>query len=69
MWNAQIDIIIEELFILMVPVTQVAYNEEKETKAQLEVKRKELLKIEQRKQLVDGKRKILKTYIFFWRMQ
>jgi len=60
LWNAQIDIIIEELFILIVPVTQVVYDEEKEIKAQLEAKRVELQKIEQRKQLVDGKRKILK---------
>jgi hypothetical protein len=36
------------------------YDEEKEIKAQLEAKRVELQKIEQRKQLVDGKRKILK---------
>jgi len=43
-----------------VPVTQVVYDEEKEIKAQLEAKRVELQKIEQRKQLVDGKRKILK---------
>lgn len=56
MWNGQIDAIIEELFILVVPTSQVAYNEEKEVKAQLEAKRAELERVEKRKQLADIKR-------------
>ncbi|XP_026827312.1 vacuolar protein sorting-associated protein 13 isoform X2 [Ooceraea biroi] len=55
MWNGQIDAIVEELFILVVPTSQVAYNEEKETKAQLETKRAELERVEKRKQLADIK--------------
>lgn len=64
MWNGQIDAIIEELFILVVPTSQVAYNEEKEEKAQLETKRAELERVEKRKQLADIKRNyfcLLKT--------
>jgi len=59
MWNGQIDAIVEELFILIVPTSQVSYNEEKETKAQLETKRTELAMIEKRKQLADLKCKDL----------
>lgn len=55
MWNGQIDAIVEELFILVVPASQVSYNEEKEIKAQLEAKRTELEKVEKRKQLADMK--------------
>lgn len=55
MWNGQIDAIVEELFILIVPTSQVSYNEEKEIKAQLEVKRAELARVEKRKQLADIK--------------
>lgn len=55
MWNGQIDAVVEELFILVVPTSQVAYNEDKETKAQLENKRAELLRVEKRKQLADLK--------------
>lgn len=55
MWNGQIDAIVEELFILVVPTSQVAYNEEKESKAQLEAKRAELDRVEKRKQLEDIK--------------
>lgn len=55
MWNGQIDAIVEELFILVVPTSQVVYNEEKETKAQLEAKRAELERVEKRKQLADIK--------------
>lgn len=59
MWNGQIDAIVEELFILIVPASQVAYNEEKESKAQLEAKRAELVRVEKRKQLEDLKCKFL----------
>ncbi|XP_039312283.1 vacuolar protein sorting-associated protein 13 isoform X2 [Solenopsis invicta] len=55
MWNGQIDAIVEELFILVVPTSQVSYNEEKETKAQLETKRAELERVEKRKQLAEIK--------------
>ncbi|XP_032688033.1 vacuolar protein sorting-associated protein 13 isoform X3 [Odontomachus brunneus] len=55
MWNGQIDAVVEELFILIVPTSQVAYNEEKESKAQLEAKRAELARVEKRKQLADLK--------------
>lgn len=55
MWNGQIDAIVEELFILVVPTSQVSYNEEKEMKAQLEVKQAELARVEKRKQLADVK--------------
>lgn len=55
MWNGQIDAIVEELFILVVPTSQISYNEEKETKAQLEAKRAELERVEKRKQLADIK--------------
>lgn len=55
MWNGQIDAIVEELFILVVPTSQIRYNEEKETKAQLEAKRAELERVEKRKQLADIK--------------
>lgn len=55
MWNGQIDAIVEELFILVVPTSQVAYNEEKESKAQLDTKRAELERVEKRKQLAELK--------------
>ncbi|XP_077266001.1 vacuolar protein sorting 13C isoform X2 [Temnothorax americanus] len=55
MWNGQIDAIVEELFILVVPTSQVSYNEEKETKTQLQAKRAELARVEKRKQLADIK--------------
>jgi len=55
MWNGQIDAIVEELFILVVPTSQVSYNEDKETKTQLEAKRAELARIEKRKQLAEIK--------------
>ncbi|XP_029176856.1 vacuolar protein sorting-associated protein 13 isoform X2 [Nylanderia fulva] len=55
MWNGQIDAIVEELFILVVPTSQVAYNEEKESKAQLNAKRAELERVEKRKQLAELK--------------
>ncbi|KAL0119958.1 hypothetical protein PUN28_007968 [Cardiocondyla obscurior] len=55
MWNGQIDAIVEELFILVVPTSQVSYNEEKETKTQLETKRAELARVEKKKQLADIK--------------
>ncbi|XP_072763012.1 intermembrane lipid transfer protein Vps13 isoform X2 [Anoplolepis gracilipes] len=55
MWNGQIDAIVEELFILVVPTSQVTYNEEKETKTQLEAKRAELERVEKRKQLAELK--------------
>jgi vacuolar protein sorting-associated protein 13A/C len=55
MWNGQIDAIVEELFILVVPTSQISYNEDKEAKAQLEAKRTELARVEKRKQLADLK--------------
>lgn len=64
MWNGQIDAIIEELFVLIVPTSQVAYDAEKEAKVQLEVKRAELDRIEKRKQLADTKCKNLSFYNF-----
>jgi len=66
MWNGQIDAIVEELFILIVPTSQVSYNEEKETKAQLETKRVELARVEKRKQLADIKCKDL--HFFFYKL-
>lgn len=65
MWNGQIDAIVEELFILVVPTSQVSYNEEKETKAQLETKRAELTRVEKRKQLADIKCIITKHLYFY----
>ncbi|XP_023247319.1 vacuolar protein sorting-associated protein 13 [Copidosoma floridanum] len=55
MWNGQIDAIIEELFVLVVPSSQVTYDEEKEKKAQLEAKRAEIARVEKSKQLDDMK--------------
>ncbi|XP_011301984.1 vacuolar protein sorting-associated protein 13C isoform X2 [Fopius arisanus] len=55
MWNGQIDAIIEELFILIVPSSQVKYDPEKEAKAELDAKRTELARIERSKQLADAK--------------
>lgn len=58
MWNGQIDAVVEELFILIVPTTQVKYDAEKEAKAQLESKRAELARVEKSKQMEDMKCKI-----------
>ncbi|XP_076681161.1 vacuolar protein sorting 13C isoform X2 [Andrena cerasifolii] len=55
MWNGQIDAIVEELFILVVPSSQVVYDAEKEAKAQLDAKRAELARVERNKQLADIK--------------
>ncbi|CAL7938935.1 unnamed protein product [Xylocopa violacea] len=55
MWNGQIDAIVEELFILVVPSNQVAYDAEKEAKMLLEAKRAELARVEKKKQLADTK--------------
>lgn len=66
MWNGQIDAIVEELFILVVPTTQVSYNEEKETKVQLEAKRAELMRVEKRKQLADIK--CNQTFTFLYKL-
>lgn len=63
MWNCQIDAIVEELFILVVPTSQVVYNEEKESKAHLEAKRAELDRVEKRKQLEDIKCKYINICI------
>lgn len=63
MWNGQIDAIIEELFILIVPTSQVAYIEEKESKIQLEAKRAELARVEKRKQLAN-----IKCYYLYFLM-
>lgn len=57
MWNGQIDAVVEELFILIVPTSQVTYDAEKEAKAQLEAKRAELARVEKNKQLADLKSK------------
>lgn len=57
MWNGQIDAIIEELFILIVPTSQVKYDAEKEAKAQLEAKRAEIARVERNKQLAEMKSK------------
>ncbi|XP_043267936.1 vacuolar protein sorting-associated protein 13 isoform X2 [Venturia canescens] len=51
MWNGQIDAIVEELFILVVPTNQVQYDPEKESKAELEAKRAEIARVEKNKQL------------------
>lgn len=64
MWNGQIDAIVEELFVLIVPSSQVSYDEEKEKKAQLESKRAELERVEKSKQLADMKSK----KIFFYNL-
>lgn len=56
-WNAQVDAIVEELFVLVVPSSQVVYDPEKEAKQQLEAKRAELARIEKSKQLAETKRK------------
>ncbi|XP_044002668.1 vacuolar protein sorting-associated protein 13 isoform X3 [Aphidius gifuensis] len=55
MWNGQIDAIIEELFILVVPTSQMQYDSEKEAKADLEAKHAEIARIEKNKQLADTK--------------
>lgn len=55
MWNGQIDAVVEELFVLIVPSSQVAYDAEKEAKIQLEAKRTELARVEKKKQLADIK--------------
>lgn len=55
MWNGQIDAVVEELFVLIVPTSQVVYDAEKEAKVQLEAKRAELARVEKKKQLADTK--------------
>ncbi|CAK9800782.1 Intermembrane lipid transfer protein Vps13, partial [Anthophora quadrimaculata] len=55
MWNGQIDAIVEELFVLVVPSSQVVYDAEKEAKMQLEAKRAEIARVEKNKQLADIK--------------
>ncbi|XP_058806498.1 intermembrane lipid transfer protein Vps13 isoform X2 [Phymastichus coffea] len=55
MWNGQIDAIVEDLFILIVPTSQSKYDPEKEEKAQLEAKRAEIARVEKSKQLADLK--------------
>nr|XP_012140992.1 PREDICTED: vacuolar protein sorting-associated protein 13C isoform X2 [Megachile rotundata] len=55
MWNGQIDAVVEELFVLIVPTSQVAYDAEKEARVQLEAKRAELARVEKSKQLADTK--------------
>ena len=55
MWNGQIDAIVEELFVLVVPSSQIAYDAEKEAKAQLEAKRAEIARVEKSKALADMK--------------
>ncbi|XP_031777535.1 vacuolar protein sorting-associated protein 13 isoform X3 [Nasonia vitripennis] len=55
MWNGQIDAIVEELFVLVVPTSQVKYDAEKEAKAQLEAKHAEIARVEKNKQLADMK--------------
>ena len=55
MWNGQIDAVIEDLFILIVPTSQVQYDAEKEAKAELEAKRAELARVEKNKQLAELK--------------
>lgn len=55
MWNGQIDAIVEDLFILIVPTSQVQYDAEKEAKAQLETKRAELARVENSKRLAELK--------------
>ncbi|XP_051160676.1 intermembrane lipid transfer protein Vps13 isoform X3 [Leptopilina boulardi] len=57
MWNGQIDAIVEDLFILIVPTSQVQYDAEKEAKAQLETKRAELARVENSKRLAELKSK------------
>ncbi|XP_033213445.1 vacuolar protein sorting-associated protein 13 isoform X2 [Belonocnema kinseyi] len=55
MWNGQIDAVVEDLFILIVPTSQVQYDAEKEAKAQLEAKRAEIARVERSKQLAELK--------------
>ncbi|XP_023289292.1 vacuolar protein sorting-associated protein 13 isoform X2 [Orussus abietinus] len=55
MWNGQIDAIVEELFLLIVPTNQIKYDPEKEAKAELEAKRAELARVEKSKQMADTK--------------
>ncbi|XP_043479643.1 vacuolar protein sorting-associated protein 13 isoform X2 [Leptopilina heterotoma] len=57
MWNGQIDAVVEDLFILIVPTSQVKYDAEKETKAQLDAKRAELARVENKKRLAELKSK------------
>lgn len=55
MWNGQIDAIVEELYLLIVPSSQIVYDAEKEEKIQLEAKHAALARIEKKKQLADIK--------------
>lgn len=59
MWNGQIDAIIEELFILVVPTSQAKYDADKEEKLQLESKRAEILRVEKQKLLSDTQSKLI----------
>lgn len=56
MWNGQIDAIVEDLFVLVVPTNQVKYDAEKESKAELDAKRAEIARVEKNKQLAELKR-------------
>lgn len=60
MWNGQIDAVVEELFILIVPTSQQKYDPEKEEKAALEAKRAEIARVEKSKQLADLKSNLKK---------
>ncbi|KAG7211251.1 hypothetical protein KM043_010561 [Ampulex compressa] len=55
MWNGQIDAVVEELFLLVVPTSQIVYDAEKEANAELDAKRAEIARVEKTKQLADIK--------------
>ncbi|XP_020707369.2 intermembrane lipid transfer protein Vps13 isoform X2 [Athalia rosae] len=55
MWNGQVDAIIEELYLLVVPCSQTQYDAEKEAKAELEAKQAEIARVEKSKQQADVK--------------
>ncbi|XP_046738037.1 vacuolar protein sorting-associated protein 13 isoform X1 [Diprion similis] len=55
MWNGQVDAIIEELYLLVVPGSQTQYDAEKEAKTTLEAKQAEIARVEQTKREAEVK--------------
>lgn len=55
MWNGQVDAIVEELYLLVVPCSQTQYDAAKEEKALLEAKQAEIARIEKSKREAEVK--------------
>ncbi|XP_053672745.1 intermembrane lipid transfer protein Vps13 [Anopheles nili] len=58
LYSAPVEAIIDKLYVLAVPNTDVRYNEEKEQRNAFETKKAELLRIEQAKKIEEEKEKV-----------